>query len=156
MEIISREDARSKGYTRFYTGEPCKRGHIAERTVSSNGCLMCTRENNSKYWATGTIRDSRRNYRIKHNFKFVLRQEYGMSQEEYLDMLKQQENRCAICNIPLVGKNKAKDAPAVDHCHTSTAIRGILCTACNKGLGFFRDNPEFLLNAANYLTQTGN
>ncbi len=43
MELISREEARSKGLKRFYTGEPCKHGHIDERYVSTGYCAECHR-----------------------------------------------------------------------------------------------------------------
>jgi hypothetical protein len=39
--IISREDARDKGLKRFFTGEPCKRDHIAERFTANGGCVRC-------------------------------------------------------------------------------------------------------------------
>lgn len=39
--IISREAAYAKGLRRFYTAEPCKKGHIAERYVVNGACLDC-------------------------------------------------------------------------------------------------------------------
>lgn len=47
MEIISREDAKEKGLKRFYTGEPCKNGHLVERQISDGRCIEC-RDMNSK------------------------------------------------------------------------------------------------------------
>ena len=44
-KIIQREEARDKGETRYFTGSPCKRGHIAERYVLNNGCIECGKEN---------------------------------------------------------------------------------------------------------------
>ncbi len=41
--IISYADAKAAGLKRYFTGEPCKHGHIAERFVSSCGCVECTR-----------------------------------------------------------------------------------------------------------------
>lgn len=38
---ISREDAHSQGLKRYYTGEPCKRGHTCERFTCNTGCVMC-------------------------------------------------------------------------------------------------------------------
>ena len=54
-------------------------------------------------------------------------------------------NGCAICgrdDVPLV----------VDHCHSVGTLRGALCTNCNTGIGFFKDNVELLKNAINYLS----
>ena len=42
-EIISREEARAKGLKRYFTGEPCKHGHVAERRVCTTQCLECWR-----------------------------------------------------------------------------------------------------------------
>ena len=44
MDVLSREAARVAGLKRYFTGEPCKRGHIAERYVSGAGyCVECHR-----------------------------------------------------------------------------------------------------------------
>lgn len=54
-------------------------------------------------------------------------------------------NQCAICG-------SAKNI-CVDHDHKTRRLRGKLCAACNKGLGFFRDNPQLLRDAIAYLQQ---
>lgn len=41
-----RQSAREAGEMFFYTGVPCKRGHVANRWVSSNACVECTKEHN--------------------------------------------------------------------------------------------------------------
>lgn len=41
MEIISRDDAHKSGQRRFYTGKPCKKGHLSERQVTNGGCIAC-------------------------------------------------------------------------------------------------------------------
>lgn len=43
MEIITRADARERGLARFFTGRPCKHGHVDERYVSTLGCVSCLR-----------------------------------------------------------------------------------------------------------------
>lgn len=70
-------------------------------------------------------------HRAKHAF--------GISREEY-DALK---SVCTICG--------SRDYLAIDHSHQSGRIRGRLCQSCNKGLGFFRDNPALLLRASDYI-----
>ena len=54
-----------------------------------------------------------------------------------------QDFKCAIC--------KEETNLAVDHCHNSTKVRGLLCNNCNNGLGRFKDSIELLENAIKYL-----
>jgi hypothetical protein len=42
---------------------------------------------------------------------------------------------------------------AVDHCHTTGKIRGLLCSKCNPALGAFNDNIEILNSAIKYLKE---
>jgi len=53
---------------------------------------------------------------------------------------------CEICGDKLTGKNKH-----LDHDHKTGKYRGALCNLCNTGLGHFKDNPELLIVAAEYL-----
>jgi hypothetical protein len=41
MKIISRQEAIEQKLTRYFTGKPCKHGHIAKRTVSNKSCTEC-------------------------------------------------------------------------------------------------------------------
>jgi hypothetical protein len=50
MEIISREEAKAQGLTRYFTGKPCRNGHLAERYVGGNTpCVVCDAENQTRY-----------------------------------------------------------------------------------------------------------
>lgn len=44
MEVISRKDARQKGLRRYFTGKPCKHGHLTHRSVSCAICAACERD----------------------------------------------------------------------------------------------------------------
>lgn len=44
MNLVSRDEALERGLLRYFTGVPCKYGHIAERQVSSYGCMVCANE----------------------------------------------------------------------------------------------------------------
>lgn len=72
---------------------------------------------------------------------------YGLSSEKYYSMFEEQENKCAICGNEFTDKNKA----FVDHCHTTSKVRGLLCTRCNSLLGMAKDNTEILQKAIDYL-----
>jgi hypothetical protein len=62
----------------------------------------------------------------------------------WLERLEDQEGLCAICGRVLVRMCR-------DHDHESGKNRGILCYRCNMGLGYFKDNPELLQVAVDYL-----
>mgnify|MGYP001570388182 CR=1 FL=1 len=94
-----------------------------------------------------------RRYR-KGNLKKILAQQlyrrYGITAEAYKALLAAQGGRCAICrNLP--GRKRL----AVDHCHDTEQVRGLLCFNCNVLLGCSRDNVEVLQAAIAYLNQRG-
>lgn len=75
---------------------------------------------------------------------------YGIDKLQYLKMLEEQNHKCKIC--PRTHEQE-KRGLVVDHCHDSGEVRGLLCHKCNAGIGFFRDNTEFLANAITYLNK---
>ena len=76
---------------------------------------------------------------------------FGITEVEFDAQLAWQDDRCAICATDWPGP---KDW-CVDHDHATGHLRGILCHACNKGLGHFRDNPKILERAIRYLKDYG-
>jgi hypothetical protein len=77
----------------------------------------------------------------------MLQRLYGMTMGDYDRMLRSQEGKCKIC-----GTEPAKSKPlAVDHCHKTGKVRGLLCNHCNCMLGFARDSTKSLKNAIKYL-----
>lgn len=77
-----------------------------------------------------------------------LKYKYGITIEEYDNMLFLQNYSCAICLRP---RDELKKDLAVDHDHETNTIRGLLCGKCNKGLGLFRDSSSLLKDAATYI-----
>ena len=73
---------------------------------------------------------------------------FGLSRERYDAILAEQGGMCRICSAKPNGR-----LLAIDHCHSTNAIRGILCGVCNVGLGHFRDNSDLLMAAAKYLLE---
>lgn len=75
----------------------------------------------------------------------VLEREYGISIDIFNAMLISQNNVCAICKLPetiIHNYTKQVRSLAVDHCHTTGKVRGLLCTGCNAALGFIKENPQ--------------
>lgn len=77
-----------------------------------------------------------------------LRLEFGLTVEQYEAMLAAQGGKCAICDRP---QGATKYRHAVDHCHATGRIRGLLCSKCNQGLGFLGDTAERVAKALDYL-----
>ncbi len=76
---------------------------------------------------------------------------YGITHEQYEDMLEKQGGVCAICETFELRKDSRY--LVVDHCHTTNEIRGVLCHKCNTALGLFNDKEELLLKAIEYLKE---
>lgn len=81
----------------------------------------------------------------------ILRRGYGMSLEEYQDLLVSQDGCCAICKGKEIAKNGKVTWLPVDHDHGTGVVRGLLCTNCNHMLGKAKDNPAILRAGADYL-----
>jgi len=80
--------------------------------------------------------------------KWKLKTKYGMSLYDYDYLLKDQENRCAICGERFNDTNKI---PQVDHNHKTGVVRGLLCRSCNTKLMLIKDDIQFCESAAYYL-----
>lgn len=83
----------------------------------------------------------------------VLRSNYGLTLDDYNRMLAEQNGVCAICKQPerATIKGGGLRPLAVDHCHKTGKVRGLLCMHCNQALGKFNDNPGILASAISYL-----
>lgn len=94
-------------------------------------------------------------YRQKHPEmmkRYHLKASYGMTLEQYKDLFESQSGVCAICNEPETSRYKGKIRNlAVDHCHKTGIVRGLLCNKCNVGIGNLNDNIELLEKAIKYL-----
>jgi len=81
-----------------------------------------------------------------------LKKNYGVTLQWYAETFAKQNCVCAICAKPETTQIRNKTiAMAVDHCHTTGKVRGLLCTQCNRALGLFGDDPAALQAAIGYL-----
>lgn len=143
--------------------DPVKRKASRERYLKTPEAKAKRAEYGRRYWAEMPMDDPRR---LKHNertkmytrdyatanFKFTLKK-HGMTAQSYEEMAAQQGYVCAICLRPEVVKGKKGEVKrlAIDHCHTTGRVRGLLCAGCNPGLGHFQDSSGLLRAAADYL-----
>ena len=105
-----------------------------------------------KQWA----REDRKNNPDKYRDK-SLRKYYGIGLNEFNQMLKSQNGKCAICDqeeAAIDPRSKRPRQLAVDHCHKKGHVRGLLCSNCNLAIGNLKDSTELLRKAILYLERT--
>jgi hypothetical protein len=115
-------------------------------------CKDCANEKTRKYNADNF---NNPDYRLKKKQSYV-KTRYGITLDDYQKKLKDQDNKCGICRTQLPSSGFFTH---LDHDHATGKIRKFLCTNCNRGLGHFQDNQEFLMAAVEYLkahTDDGN
>lgn len=79
-----------------------------------------------------------------------LRTEYGLTPDQYDEMVSNQGGRCLVClEIPM-GK-RGYSTLHVDHCHLTGRVRGLLCGRCNTALGSLRESEEITQNLVWYI-----
>lgn len=133
--IITRKEAVERSLPRYFTGKPCKHGHIAERVVKGT-CVECDRLRAHVNTPHDKLKKRERNLKAR----------YGMDITEFVARVEQQKNRCAIC------RNLTKKL-IVDHCHSKDTVRELLCSRCNNLLGLAEDQIELLHAAIDYLVK---
>jgi|688.fasta_scaffold184467_1 hypothetical protein len=118
------------------------------RNTHGNGylkqCKACVLERNRK--------SSQKNKKKIRENKLIYR--YGITVEDYEQLLNSQNSCCAICQTKNPSsKRKAVRYFCVDHCHATGKVRGLLCSTCNTALGLFEDSQKNLIEAVNYLNR---
>ncbi len=112
-------------------------GREGPRGLSSH-CKSCEAAADSARYRRN-LEESRRKSRASY-----YKNNYGITEEDYLRMREAQNGRCAICRM-------TAGLLRVDHDHSTGLVRGLLCHNCNVGLGHFKDNIELIDSAKRYL-----
>jgi hypothetical protein len=128
----TRRDGTQTGYYNSRKTH-CLQGHPYDEentivTIRANG--------KSRRWCKACEKQNQYRQRIKR---------YGITVEQYEQMLADQNDRCAICF------NEFDREPHIDHCHSSEKVRALLCFSCNAMLGSAKDNVDTLKKAIAYL-----
>lgn len=134
----TRKQARENADIFYNRGIACRNGHSGLRYVKNNHCVECEKLAKFKHRVV-----------TKNSWFTDIKRIYGLSKEQYLLILKNQNNKCAICENDLSVKKSC-----IDHCHETNKVRGILCFNCNLGIGNLQHNPKFLRKAALYCEET--
>lgn len=106
------------------------------------------KENPDKVAAAYAKRLAHPDYKLRKLHDRV--KKFGITGEQYTAMVTAQNNKCGACGTDKPSKRSVKRW-AVDHCHGSGAVRGLLCHSCNLTLGNVSDNISTLESLIAYL-----
>lgn len=135
-----------------YTGN-CKKCRANVRYMWAKNNPEKVRLANIKNKEKRDIYYSKEERKLKYRKSFIS-SKFKIPYSEYERMQEFQQNKCAICKKEET--HIEKTYLSVDHCHSTGSIRGLLCSRCNFGLGYFKDNIENLQNAIKYLNNHEN
>lgn len=99
-------------------------------------CKQCTTTEN-KEWVENN-KDKKKNSHYRRT--------YGISYSEVIHRHSVVNNKCEVCA-------EEKELLAVDHCHTTGKVRGLLCMRCNLLLGKIEENKDIIFKLFNYLKE---
>lgn len=128
-----------------------------DRKYKAKGlCKRCYNREAQKRWRVQNPWKSRVKQH-KTNLKHKLKRHFGISLEEYTQMLTEQGGHCATCDYTpptdVIHGDVKNRKLAVDHNHATGAIRGLLCNRCNIVLGLVKDSPIILEQLVRYLSK---
>lgn len=113
----------------------CRKCNELTKNLTCSACIKARKTVYNRFWHT--------------------MRKYGVDKTYFYVLWEACRGKCYICNRtmnqPSEGRGQDLDIVAIDHCHVTGKVRGLLCNGCNKGIGLFKDNPELLYNAARYL-----
>lgn len=123
------------------TARPCITDGCARKSEADHG--MCKSYRTAWQWRNDpeyatALRNRARWQRI--------REKYGFSKDQWLELYEKQKRSCACCAIELTIRQAH-----TDHCHVTGVVRGILCNDCNIAMGFLRDSVDRAEKAMQYL-----
>jgi len=115
------------------------------------------------YFATDNGKSNRRDHMrsllLSHPdylFNRNLVKKFGITAAQYVEMADAQNWVCAICKKPERAIRKGQVMRlAVDHHHETGVVRALLCSHCNRGIGFFDGDPSVMMAAVKYLDGHG-
>ncbi len=117
----------------------------------ANTCKVCKNKSTKKW--RGENKEAYNAYmrqKNKDRYPDARLARYGLTNAWYLETLANQGHKCALCLKP---NPSSKRTLAVDHCHRTGKVRGLLCYGCNR-LMVLIDNPELLSRAIAYSKET--
>ena len=124
----------------FYDGYKSKnQRYSTNKRYPHSRCKECDHVKNKAYIKINRAKVTKQQM-VRHRER-----EYGVTEEQYNNMILSQNNLCAICSQP------STRTLNVDHDHETGKVRALLCINCNLGIGNFQDSLVYLQNAVDYL-----
>jgi len=117
--------------------------NAAKKDGLSTACKVCDKAKAAAHY----------NADPEHRWRIEIKRKYGLTAIQYYMMLDQQDGKCKICKGIGPGGAGRTSRMAIDHCHQTGKVRGILCNRCNRALGLFEDNISNLTAAIEYLSR---
>ena len=138
--------------------KPISEFRTLEKKWLTNQCIECLRKNgrdrywkhHKKYKATARKYAKTRNPNKRYFMSVKYRLNIPNPREWYETQLIKQNGGCAICGNK---SNLNRSHFCADHDHTTNKVRGLLCSWCNRMIGYAQDNPTLLESASNYLKE---
>lgn len=126
-------------------------GRANGRTVYCKACRLSPESRARRAAQTREWRLNNREKALASYRKQDLKRHFDMTPEQYDALLAEQDGKCAICRCDQCATGRRF---AVDHNHETGAVRGLLCTNCNQGIGHFQEDPEVLHAAIAYVQRS--
>lgn len=151
---LSPRDRDSFGVTAEKHCKGCERylplDAFGKRKAAPDGlkytCRECDAAYQKDYQAQEHVKEKNREY----HRKWHLERTYGVTAEQYAEMLFLQGGRCAAC--PSDGDGKKLH---LDHNHVTGEVRGLLCWCCNAAIGLLKEDVVRMRNLIAYLERGG-
>lgn len=127
-------------------GETKDKSEFHRRSERPSGTVSKCKVCRNAHQRSGYTTDKLRPYRLS---------KFGLTVEEYDALEEGQGFVCKICGEPETALSNTGYVKrlAVDHCHKTGEVRGLLCMNCNAGLGHFKDDVDLLLKAIQHLKE---
>ena len=127
--------------------------HYHKAKVNTDGYEHRCKDCKKAITQTEEFKEKRR----QRSYKYALKHHYGLTVEDYEQMIEDQGNRCACCgdHWDNVVSRQAHARWCVDHNHETGEVRGLLCNACNAMLGHAQDSIHRLAKGIEYLNERG-
>jgi hypothetical protein len=145
----SRSEARALGFKHYFTGRPCSKGHLTKRHLTGT-CVECGRAAVKRWDQRNPGEQARRSSEWQRNNPARAKerhQRWRHKKEGIPPATRPAPDKCENCKRIF----KSSHDRHLDHDHITGKFRGWLCNRCNRGLGYFDDCIEGLLQAVSYL-----